>query len=86
MRSTAKTPFGFFEDIYDQYGNGTAKFDLASGHYQFQNGRNYGRGAGSLGYNPFDILRLTAQRQLHEHVTIRICHYDENGKLVCVSQ
>ena len=62
------------------------KFDLASGNYQFQNGRNYGEGRDSLGYNPFEILRLSGERQLHEQVTIRICRLDKDGKLVCVPQ
>jgi RHS repeat-associated protein len=47
----------------------------------FQNGKDYGNPR--PGYNAFDLLFLSIQKQLHEQVTTKICWADENGKKVC---
>jgi RHS repeat-associated protein len=45
------------------------------------NGSKYGNPR--PGYDPFQLLFLSMQKQLHEKVTTRICYTDENGKRVC---
>ena len=72
------SPNALFTTLADQY----------SKHSQFQwpnnvprNGVDYGNPR--PGYDPFDLLFLSMQKQLHEKVTTRICWTDENGKQVC---
>lgn len=72
------SPNALFTTLADQY----------SKHSQFQwpnnvprNGVDYGNPR--PGYNAFDLLFLSMQKQLHEKVTHKICYTDENGKQSC---
>jgi RHS repeat-associated protein len=71
-------PNAFFTTLADQY----------SKHASFQwpnnvprNGMEYGDPR--RGYDPFDLLFLSMQKQLREKATSKICWTDETGKKVC---
>jgi len=77
-KSRAFIPLDFFTELYAQYGK--QKAPSFQGIYLFQPGKDYG--PPHIGWDPFDVLYMQLH-PLHEIVTVKMCHTDENGKVVC---